>query len=32
MQDILVLAVAAGFAVSSWRLIVLCDRLMGGHQ
>ena len=30
MNDFIVLAVAAAFAVLSWLLMVLCDRLMGG--
>jgi hypothetical protein len=29
MSDISALGVAIGFAVLSWMLIVLCDRLMG---
>jgi hypothetical protein len=32
MQDIIMLAVAALFAVSSWLLIVLSDALMGDKQ
>ncbi len=30
MTDVLFLAVLAGFAVLSWALLALCDRLMGG--
>jgi hypothetical protein len=29
MSDFAMLAAAAVFAVSSWLLVVLCDRLMG---
>ena len=29
MNDLMVLAVAVAFAVSSWLLLVVCDRLMG---
>jgi hypothetical protein len=29
MSDIVMLIIAAAFAVSSWLLIVLCDALMG---
>ena len=32
MNDLTLLAISAGFAVSSWLLIVLSDRLMGGQQ
>jgi len=32
LNDLILLAIAAGFALSSWLLIVLSDRLMGGHQ
>jgi hypothetical protein len=32
MLDALFLAIVAGFALLTWALIVLCDRLMGGGQ
>jgi hypothetical protein len=31
MQDLLMIAIAAGFAATSWLLIVLSDHLMGGN-
>ena len=30
MNDVTMLLVTAGFFGSSWLLVVLCDRLMGG--
>ena len=30
MNDMTMLLVTIGFFVSSWLLVVLCDRLMGG--
>jgi hypothetical protein len=30
MQDVLMLAIAAAFGMTSWLLIELSDRLMGG--
>jgi hypothetical protein len=32
MNDITMLAIGAAFAVSTWLLIVLSDRLMGGEK
>lgn len=32
MNDLTMLGIALGVAVSSWLLIVLCDRLMGNKS
>jgi hypothetical protein len=32
MQDLIVLALLAGFAVASWGLVELCHRLMGDRR
>jgi len=32
MNDVVILAIAVGFAFSSWLLLVLSDWLLGGKQ
>ena len=32
MLDVLYLTLYAGFSASTWAMLVLCERLMGGDQ